>query len=284
MNGKLGNVTRTCRGFELLEFKDRYGVACSLQASNLAVLAKPGTSAVWLGVEDANPQVLATEAHLAGIHTNETCGWIPFKLPDAVRCTTRMHLDRGQVEALIAHLQRWLEKDTFELPPALPTPARARLVHEAREFALAAHGDQQYEGRPYIFHLDAVVGLLEGYGGLVRAVGYLHDVLEDTEVSAFAIEQKFGTLVRDAVELCTDPEAPTRAARKELANRKFSASSNLLGLLAKTADRLANLIHAQQNNSRIFAKYKAEHDAFRSAVYRKGMCDALWARIDAIVG
>ena len=77
----LGALKHTCRGFELVEFKDRYDVPCSLQASSLAIYNKPGTSAVWLG-------------------TNDT----PH---------TRMHLDRKQVAALIGHLQNWLDHDTF---------------------------------------------------------------------------------------------------------------------------------------------------------------------------
>lgn len=79
---KLGTVERTARGFEIIEFKDRYEKPCSLQQSSLAVLDKPGTSAVWLGIPEY-----------------------------------RMHLDRGQVEALVNHLKSWLSKDTFEVKP-----------------------------------------------------------------------------------------------------------------------------------------------------------------------
>lgn len=86
----LGPVARTVRGFELLEFKDRYGTPCSLQASSLAEYEKPGTSAVWLGTDDVAPKVLGL--------------------------TTRMHLDREQVAALIQHLQSWLDNDSFAGP------------------------------------------------------------------------------------------------------------------------------------------------------------------------
>lgn len=75
----LGSVQLTDRRFELLEFVDHYDEPCSLQASSLATYEKPGTSAVWLGIADE-----------------------------------RMHLDRDQVTALIAHLQSWLDRDTFD--------------------------------------------------------------------------------------------------------------------------------------------------------------------------
>ncbi len=74
----LGPVTRTNRGFELIEFLDCYDDKGSLQASSLAVYVKPGTSAIWLG----------REGH-------------------------RLHLHRDQVEALIKHLRSWLKNDTF---------------------------------------------------------------------------------------------------------------------------------------------------------------------------
>ena len=81
---KLEKVERTSRGFEVVNFKDHYGTKCSLQASSLAIYEKPGTSAVWLGVDDAAPK-------------------------------TRMHLNREQVEALISVLQSWLKRDTFKV-------------------------------------------------------------------------------------------------------------------------------------------------------------------------
>lgn len=88
----LGPVTG--RGFELIEFADRYGEPCSLQQSSLAEYVKPGTSAVWLGCERAR------------------C------TPQGEPLSPRMHLDRKQVAALIAHLQRWLDADTFRMPNA----------------------------------------------------------------------------------------------------------------------------------------------------------------------
>lgn len=112
----LGSVGRTARGFETVEFKDRYGVPCSLQASSLAEYTKPGMSAVWLGCDDADPRIMAKDAAAHGVTTGETCGWVKYPVPEAVLLNTRMHLDRKQVEALIVHLQRWLRRGTFGKP------------------------------------------------------------------------------------------------------------------------------------------------------------------------
>lgn len=110
---KLGKTKHTSRGFEIVEFNDRYDVPCSLQASSLAKYLVPGTSAVWLGVVDAQPKCLHGDAKALGVKTDATCGWVPYPIPEQVMLSTRMHLNRKQVEALIGHLQAWLTKDSF---------------------------------------------------------------------------------------------------------------------------------------------------------------------------
>lgn len=112
----LGKVERTDRGFECILFKDSLGENCRLQQSSLAEYEKPGTSAVWIGSADADPRIMASQARSFGINTNETTGWVPYTLiPKEVLLHTECHLDRTQVTALIAHLQNWLDNDTFKL-------------------------------------------------------------------------------------------------------------------------------------------------------------------------
>ncbi len=110
----LGAVERTSRGFEIVNFTDHYGTKCSLQASSLAIYQKPGTSAIWLGVDDPQPKCLHGDAAALGVKTDATCGWVDVPLSDKIMLTTRMHLNREQVEALIPMLQSWLKRDTFK--------------------------------------------------------------------------------------------------------------------------------------------------------------------------
>ncbi len=114
----LGPVAETARGFEIIEFRDRYDVPCSLQQSSLADSDRPGASAVWFGPDDASPKVIWHEAAAAGVKTDATCGWVDFPLPAQVSCNTRAHLSRDQVEALVNHLQAWLKNGTFTHYPA----------------------------------------------------------------------------------------------------------------------------------------------------------------------
>lgn len=99
----------TDRRFALGTFQDLYGTRCSIQKSSLAT-----ENAIWLGVDDAEPMIMAKDAAAYGIETTKTCGWVPFPVPNSVFFTTRMHLTVDQVKQLLPVLQRFV--DTGELP------------------------------------------------------------------------------------------------------------------------------------------------------------------------
>lgn len=96
--------TKTARGFALRHFDDHYGVPCSIQKSSLAF-----KDAIWLGVDDPQPKVLAREAASVGVQTEERTGWVAYPIPDAVQLHTRMHLTRAQVKKLLPVLQQFVE-------------------------------------------------------------------------------------------------------------------------------------------------------------------------------
>ena len=124
----LGEDDKTGRGFALVNFKDAYGYECSLQQSSAIgdsdeAMDNPGSSFVWLGVDDGKPQVMKSKAKSLGLPLppGEVSGWMPYPLPEEVQISTRMHLNREQVEGLVERLQRWLETGTFELPSVSTT-------------------------------------------------------------------------------------------------------------------------------------------------------------------
>jgi hypothetical protein len=100
--------SKTNRGFDVIEFTDRYGDTCNIQKSSLAT-----DDAIWFGVADACPQIMASDALEAGVDTEETTGWVPYPMPKNVLLTTRMHLTRELVAELLPILQRFV--DTGEI-------------------------------------------------------------------------------------------------------------------------------------------------------------------------
>ena len=101
----------------------------------------------------------------------------------------------------------WLQKCLSLLPPSNLDEAGhpledTLLIGRAFEFAYQLHRDQyRASGEPYICHPVAVAGLLRDLGGsnAMIAAGFLHDIVEDTDVTPAELEQQFGTEVRQLV-------------------------------------------------------------------------------------
>lgn len=159
-------------------------------------------------------------------------------------------------------------------------------VARAREFAVAAHGDQRYGGRPYVVHLDAVAEMVAPFGEVAQVVGYLHDVIEDTAVPLETVRREFGDRVATCVALLTDEPGADRRERKAKTYAKLSAvaGDDVLALIVKAADRLANLRASTGVGSESkLDMYRREHPEFRAAAHRPKLCDALWLEMDRIV-
>ncbi len=79
-------MSRTERGFSVMEFIDRYDQKCSLQKSSLA-----SEDAIWLGVSNSGPQMPGPKGQY-----NEDVN-------------DRMHLTQEMVKKLLPHLERFAE-------------------------------------------------------------------------------------------------------------------------------------------------------------------------------
>jgi len=159
------------------------------------------------------------------------------------------------------------------------------MINRAREFAIAHHGEQKYGALPYSHHLDAGAMLARPFGEHAEVVAYLHDVVEDTAVTVSDLRVEFGSLIADAVALITDEPGSNRKERKEKTYAKMAVAEKIMdtALVVKVCDRLANVRFCKaQNNERLFTMYKSEHASFRRAVHRPGICDSLWAELNAL--
>ena len=96
--------TLTSRGFGKVLFQDYYESKCSMQVSSVGT-----NECVWLGIEEAEPKILATDAIRLGLikeedapHNpfGEPCGWIDYPIPKEVLLSTRMHLTSAQAKQL----------------------------------------------------------------------------------------------------------------------------------------------------------------------------------------
>ena len=166
--------------------------------------------------------------------------------------------------------------------------SRPRIV-AARDYALRAHGDQRYGERPYSFHLDAVVTqILRFHGAEVEeellVSGFLHDVLEDTPVTADELRERFGSRVTELVHAVTKEPGVTQRERDQVTWQKIVETEAAVRL--KLADRVANVESCWETRSRKLFKYKSEYPRFRGALYTdaRGPEQQMWTLLDELLG
>ena len=149
-------------------------------------------------------------------------------------------------------LPEWLQRCIDHVPPgageSCPTDAEA-LLASAFDFAFQLHqGQFRASGEPYIIHPIAVADLLRDIGASagVIAAGFLHDVVEDTDVTPEEIEGHFGAEVRALVEGVTKLGGihftnKTEAQAENLRRMFLAMASDIRVVLVKLADRLHNM-------------------------------------------
>lgn len=122
------------------------------------------------------------------------------------------------------------------------------MIAHAATFAAKAHAAvaqvRKYTGEPYIVHPKAVAALVAEAGGdeAMVAAAWLHDVVEDTEVSLATLRDLFGDDVANLVFWLTDvsrPEDGNRVVRKEK-DRAHIAQAPARAKAVKLADLIDN--------------------------------------------
>jgi (p)ppGpp synthase/HD superfamily hydrolase len=121
------------------------------------------------------------------------------------------------------------------------------IIIEAAIFAEAAHRGQtrKYSGEPYINHPMRVAGRLtmKGAGEENIAAAWLHDVVEDTDVSMQDIYNYFGAHIAEIVQGMTNTTVladGNRQVRHQM-DRDRLASEKLEVRVIKLEDRLDNV-------------------------------------------
>lgn len=124
-----------------------------------------------------------------------------------------------------------------DLPALIDALALAAIQHSGqRRKDLAA--------TPYINHPIALVQVLVGEGAvcdpLVLQAALLHDVLEDTDIGAATLRERFGAHLADVVLELTDDKTLPKQRRKQLQIERAAALSTAARLV-RLADKICNL-------------------------------------------
>ncbi|GAB4200217.1 MAG: bifunctional (p)ppGpp synthetase/guanosine-3',5'-bis(diphosphate) 3'-pyrophosphohydrolase [Coleofasciculaceae cyanobacterium] len=160
---------------------------------------------------------------------------------DAIATTSRFNIE----------VPEWLQQCLLAKSAAAnePVPDDIDLICRAFEFAYQLHeGQYRASGEPYIAHPVAVAGLLRDLGGsgVMIAAGFLHDVVEDTDVTPEEIETRFGVEVRRLVEGVTKLSKFNFSSKTERQAENFrrmflAMAADIRVIVVKLADRLHNM-------------------------------------------
>jgi guanosine-3',5'-bis(diphosphate) 3'-pyrophosphohydrolase len=151
------------------------------------------------------------------------------------------------------------------------------MVERARVFATAAHAAvgqvRKYTFEPYIVHPAEVASIVRSvpHTDEMVAAAWLHDTVEDTDVTIEDVRAEFGEKVAELVGWLTDvsrPEDGNRAVRKAM-DRAHSAAAPAEAQTVKLADLIANTRSIMKHDV-AFAKTYLEEKRLMLEVMDKG--------------
>lgn len=143
--------------------------------------------------------------------------------------------------------------------------------------------NQFYDDKPYFYHLNMVVSLIENFGYevinneneilSVIFAGYFHDSIEDArltynDVKKIALKymnEFYATMATEIVYALTNEKGRNRHER---ANDKYyeGIRNTKYASFIKLCDRYANMKYSLDNKSRMYDLYKKELEEFLSKI------------------
>ena len=134
-------------------------------------------------------------------------------------------------------------------------------VSRAKDFAIDKHAGQvrKFDLKPYHIHPEKVADIVKSHGGSEEEItaAWLHDTVEDTDVTLEQLTELFGSVVSGLVGELTSPALKDKSKKGEMLVGKMNAMSSP-ALTIKLADRLHNVSDFPSAPKNFIRGYKRE--------------------------
>lgn len=173
--------------------------------------------------------------------------------------------------------------------PYTPSDADLSLINRAYRFAESAHaGQKRLSGEDYIIHpiCTTVLLALQGVDATTLAAGLLHDVLEDTAITAEQLRKEFGEVITRLVQGVSkvsnyDLENVEDAELDNMRKMLFAMAKDVRVVLIKLCDRLHNLRTIEYlPPERRLVHAEETLNIFAPIAHRLGMAQLRWEMED----
>lgn len=140
------------------------------------------------------------------------------------------------------------------------------LAFEAMIFAREVHATQvrKYTGTPYTDHLAEVAGIVSTVAddlmerpAVMIATAWLHDCIEDQDITPAEVARRFGPEVQAGVLALSDLEIGNRAERKAASRKRLAAAPWWVQTI-KVADLISNTSSIVQHDPKFAVVYLEE--------------------------
>ncbi len=160
------------------------------------------------------------------------------------------------------------------------------IERQAFLMALGAHQHQRYGDHPYIVHLFDVVEVLRDFkfsNPTLEAAAWLHDVIEDTDLTYADVNRATNVKVAEIVLAVTDEVGRNRQERKAKTHPKLVGFRD--AQIVKLADWIANCRDAKANRPDLVQMYRKDFAAFDDAIRTEstGQTELMWKEIQRLL-
>jgi len=151
-----------------------------------------------------------------------------------------------------------------------------KILEKTRKYAINKHKstNHKYDNYDYDFHLNMVFEIAQKFIHLIEpndqenvlAGCWVHDIIEDARETYNDVKRETNETIAELAYALTNEKGRSRSERANDRYYKGIRKTKNASFI-KFCDRIANVTHSKNSNSRMLDKYKGENEDFIKKIY-----------------